>query len=150
MSTPKRRFNLLSLTFIVLCFKKSLLIRTVLLLLLSYFYKKNMVDVLFVMLCLEISWSFKTLFGRALNNSAQRFTIATAGMRTISSTYDRFPSQLASRLAIQKKNWNGIEMSYKQFPPFGARSLSVSRSEQFPAKFNGNNKPWGTGKSEDK
>ena len=27
MSTPKRRFNLLSLTFIVLCFKKSLLIR---------------------------------------------------------------------------------------------------------------------------
>ena len=26
MSTPKRRFNLLSLTFIVLCFKKSLLI----------------------------------------------------------------------------------------------------------------------------
>ena len=28
MSTPKRRFNLLSLTFIVLCFKKSLLIRS--------------------------------------------------------------------------------------------------------------------------
>ena len=30
MSTPKRRFNLLSLTFIVLCFKKSLLIRKLL------------------------------------------------------------------------------------------------------------------------
>ena len=29
MSTPKRRFNLLSLTFIVLCFKKSLLIRMI-------------------------------------------------------------------------------------------------------------------------